>query len=573
MQKTILTRPVPSLPSSLAGLHPVLQRVLAARGVSSADELDYGLQGLLPPDGLGGARKAAGLLADAVEAGRRILVVGDFDCDGATSSALVLLALRAMGAAEVDYLVPNRFDYGYGLTPEIVELARERDPHLILTVDNGVSSIEGVARARELGIRVVVTDHHLPGERLPEADALVNPNLPGDPFPAKSTAGVGVAFYLLLAVRAELRRRGWFDNRPEPNMAEWLDLVALGTVADVVPLEHNNRILVHQGLRRINAGRCRPGILALLEVAGRDHRTVRAQDLGFVLGPRINAAGRLDDISVGIECLLADSLEAARPLAAELDGHNRERRRIEEEMKRQAETHLEDLSLEEEALSWGLCLYHDDWHQGVIGILASRVRERYQRPVIAFAPGGGGELKGSARSIPGLHVRDALDEVAASRPGLVKKFGGHAMAAGLTLEAGHFETFAEAFDHVVRRRLQPEDLQPVILTDGEIEPGHLGLELADALAAAGPWGQGFPEPIFHGEFEVVQQRLLKKKHWKLVVRPAGGDILIDAIGFNLADQFPGPLPSRLRLVYRLERNEFRGNVMAQLQVLHMVIVV
>ncbi len=568
MQKTIITRtPEPALPP-LEGLHPVLQRVLRARGVATAEELEYGLDRLLPPQRLEGVEAAARLVADAVQEGRRILVVGDFDCDGATSSALMLLALRAMGAAAVDYLVPNRFDYGYGLTPEIVEIAAGRRPDLLITVDNGVSSIHGVARARELGMQVVVTDHHLPGETLPEADAMVNPNLvPGHPLSA--TAGVGVAFYLLLAVRAELRGRGWFAGRPEPNMAEWLDLVALGTVADVVPLAYNNRILVHQGIRRIAAGRCRPGILALLELAGRDHRRIRAQDLGFVLGPRINAAGRLDDISVGIECLLAGTLEEARPLAARLDAHNRERRQIEEEMKRQAEAHLESLSLAREALPWGLCLHHEDWHQGVIGILASRVKERYLRPVIAFAPGGEGELKGSARSIPGFHIRDALEEVAACHPGLIRRFGGHAMAAGLTLEADAFDEFARRFDEVARRHLRPEDLEPVILSDGEIEPDQLGLELADALAAAGPWGQGFPEPLFHGGFEVVQQRLLKEKHWKLVVRPTGGDTLIDAIAFNLADQFPGPLPSRLRLVYRLERNEFHGTISAQLQVVHM----
>ena len=569
MQKQIITRPLTGEAGPLGDWHPVLQRVFRARGVVSAEELDYGLEGLLSPALLDGAGEAAGLIADHLCAGNPILVVGDFDCDGATSSALALLAMRAMGAARVDYLVPNRFEYGYGLTPEIVELAAQREPRLIVTVDNGVSSVEGVEKARELGIQVVVTDHHLPGEQLPRADAMVNPNLPGNSFPAGSTAGVGVIFYVMLVLRAELRRRGWFEGRVEPNMSQWLDLVALGTVADLVPLERNNRILVHQGLRRIAAGRCRPGILALLEVAGRKPGRVSAADLGFAVGPRINAAGRLDDISVGIECLLAESIEEARLLARQLDSHNRDRRRIEEEMKQQAQQFLERMQLAGEDLPWGLCLHDRAWHQGVIGILASRIKEQCQRPVIAFAPGEKGELKGSARSIPGLHIRDALDEVAARWPGLLKKFGGHAMAAGLTLEGDRFEEFAERFDQVVRLHLQPEDLQPVLLSDGEIEAGLLGLELARQIAEAGPWGQGFPEPLFHGEFEVVNQRLLKEKHWKLVVRPAGADGVIDAIGFHLADDHPGPLPGRVRLAYRLELNEFRGNISPQLQILHL----
>ncbi|HIE55740.1 MAG TPA: single-stranded-DNA-specific exonuclease RecJ, partial [Chromatiaceae bacterium] len=401
------------------------------------------------------------------------------------------------------------------------------------------------------------------------ADAMVNPNLPGNRFPAGSTAGVGVIFYVMLTLRAELRGRGWFKGREEPNLASLLDLVALGTVADLVPLEHNNRILVHQGLLRIAAGRCRPGILALLELAGRKPGRVSAADLGFVVGPRINAAGRLDDISLGIECLLAETIEEARPLAQQLDHHNRDRRRIEEEMKEQALRHLQRLKLSDEDLPWGLCLRDEAWHQGVIGILASRIKEKFQRPVIAFAPGSEGELKGSARSIRGLHIRDALDEVAARSPGLLTRFGGHAMAAGLTLEACRFEEFAERFEEVVRSRLRPQDLQPVILSDGEIEAELLGLDLARQIAEAGPWGQGFPEPLFHGRFEVLNQRLLKEKHWKLVVRPAGGHGVMDAIGFHLADQHPGPLPDRLLLAYRLELNEFRGNINPQLQIVHL----
>lgn len=570
MQKTvIITRPLEEVAEPLEGVHPVLQRVFRARGVRSRRELEYELHGLIPPDRLQGADEAARLLADALACDRRILVVGDFDCDGATSVALSLLALRAMGAERVDYLVPNRFEYGYGLSPEIAELAAQRGAELIVTVDNGVSSVAGVARARELGMQVIVTDHHLPGAVLPEAEVMVNPNLPDNPFPAKSTAGVGVIFYVLLALRAELRRRGWFGKREEPNLATWLDLVALGTVADVVPLEHNNRILVSQGLRRIAAGYCRPGIRALLELAGRDLARVSSSDLGFVLGPRINAAGRLDDISVGIECLLAESMEAARPLAAQLDEYNRNRRRIEEEMKLQALSLLEALSLDEKELPWGLCLFDPGWHQGVVGILASRIKERHQRPVIAFAPGDGGEIKGSARSIPGLHIRDALDEVAALEPGLLKKFGGHAMAAGLVLRQEDFQAFAERFDQVVRRRLAPEDLQPVVLSDGAIEPAHLGLELARQISEAGPWGQGFPEPVFHGEFEVVAQRLLREKHWKLVVRPHETAPVLDAIGFSLADRFPESVPPRVLMAYQLDVNEFRGNIDPQLRIVHL----
>ena len=569
MQKTIIPRSPEAPVEPLPGIHPVLQRVYRARGVRSSRELEYELGGLVSPERLDGAADAARLMADALESDRRILVVGDFDCDGATSVALSQLALRAMGARRVGYLVPNRFDYGYGLSPEIVELAAAGGAELIVTVDNGVSSVEGVERAHRLGMQVIVTDHHLPGSVVPDADVMVNPNMPDNGFPAKATAGVGVIFYVLLALRAELRRRGWFRERAEPNLAVWLDLVALGTVADVVPLEYNNRILVQQGLRRINAGRCCPGILALLEVAGRDHRRIQAQDLGFVLGPRINAAGRLEDISVGIECLLAETLEAARPLAAQLDQYNRNRRSIEEEMKVQAQQLLREQALDGEELPWGLSLFDPDWHQGVIGILASRIKERYLRPVIAFAPGDEGEIKGSARSIPALHIRDALDEVAALQPGLLKKFGGHAMAAGLVLRRDDFETFSRLFDRVVRRRLQPEDLQPVILSDGTIPPAELGLELAREIVRSGPWGQGFPEPVFHGEFEVVNQRLLKEKHWKLVVRAEGHAPVLDAIGFNLVDQVPGPLPERVRLAYQLDVNEFRGNISPQLRIVHL----
>jgi len=570
MQKTIVSRVVPTPGEKLLpDMHPVLSRIYATRGVQSAAELDLGLSSLLPVELMGGAGQAAQLIFHAMQEGQRILVIGDFDCDGATSTALCLLALRAMGAEQVDYLVPNRFEYGYGLTPEIVELAAQNAPDLIITVDNGISSVDGVAAANALGIKVIVTDHHLPGPVLPEVAAMVNPNLPGNAFPAKSTAGVGVIFYVLLALRSLLRDQGWFATRAEPNMGNYLDLLALGTVADVVPLERNNRILVHQGLARIRSGRCRPGISALLEVAGRNQQRVQAADLGFAVAPRLNAAGRLDDMSIGIECLLAEDLSVARTLAARLDQLNHERRQIEDSMRQQAEIFLEQLLLKETDLPHGLCLYNDSWHQGVIGILASRIKDRYHRPVIAFAPGGDGEIKGSARSIPGLHIRDVLDEVAAASPGLLSRFGGHAMAAGLTLEAHRLKEFRELYNKVVRKQLGEKDLEAVIESDGEIMPQDMNLDLARLVAQGGPWGQGFPEPVFHGEFEVIQQRQLQDKHWKLVVQPQGGSQLVDAIGFNLVMVCPPPLPKKLLMAYQLDVNEFRGNSNLQLRIAHL----
>ncbi|WP_456447263.1 single-stranded-DNA-specific exonuclease RecJ [Thiolapillus sp.] len=570
MPKTIVTRHPQAAENRLPpDLHPVLRRIYACRGVEDGQALNLGLDALLPVELMTGADEAAQIIAGYMEKDGRILVIGDFDCDGATSTALSVLALRAMGARQVDYLVPNRFEYGYGLTPEIVALAARSKPDLIITVDNGVSSVEGVAAANALGMEVIVTDHHLPGEQLPAAAALVNPNLPDSRFPAKSTAGVGVIFYVLLALRSLLREKAWFENRREPNMAEYLDLLALGTVADVVPLEHNNRILVSQGLARIRAGRCRPGISALLEVAGRSQHRVQASDLGFAVGPRLNAAGRLDDMSIGIECLLADDSLEARQLAVQLDTLNRNRRAIEDDMRQQAEEMLTRVPVKEGDLPLGLCLYDESWHQGVIGILASRIKERHHRPVIAFAPGDEGEIKGSARSIPGVHIRDVLDEVNARFPGLVPKFGGHAMAAGLTLESGKLDAFRHAFNEVLQARLGDRDLKPVIESDGEIAPEDMRMELASLLAEGGPWGQGFPEPLFHGEFDVVQQRLLKDRHWKLVVQPAGGAQVIDAIGFNLADEMPGPLPERVLMAYQLDINEFRGNVNLQLRIAHL----
>jgi single-stranded-DNA-specific exonuclease len=517
---------------------------------------------------MAGLDQAVDVLRIAVEGRKRILVVGDFDADGATSCALAILVLRAFGHANVDFLVPNRFEFGYGLTPEIVDHARRYDPDLIVTVDNGISSVAGVAAARALGWQVVVTDHHLAGPVLPEAQALVNPNLADNPFPSKALAGVGVIFYVLLGLRGRLRESGWFAacGVSEPNMADFLDLVALGTVADVVPLDQNNRILVHQGLKRIRSGRCRPGIRALLRIAGRNPARVQAADMGFAVGPRLNAAGRIDDMSLGIACLLADSDEEANASAAELDRLNRERRAIEGEMKQQADAILTAWSPQDhDGLPWGLCLYQEDWHQGVIGILASRIKERYHRPVIAFAPGGNGQLKGSARSIPGLHIRDALDEVAVRNPDLLQKFGGHAMAAGMTIRQADFTGFAALFDTVVRSHLQADDLRAVIFSDGAIPAADMNLHTAQAIMDGGPWGQGFSEPIFDDEFEVISSRVVGDKHWKLVLRAIPGGAAIDAIAFNAVETLPS-MPDRIHAAYRLDENEWQGRLSLQLRI-------
>lgn len=563
----IRRRPRPEPPAGLKALHPVLARVYAARRISDLQELDRSLSALLDYRELLGIEAAVARLVQALESQERILVLGDFDADGATSTALAVRALSEMGAHDVDYLVPNRFDYGYGLTPEIVAVAAARSPRLIITVDNGISSLAGVRAAREAGIDVLITDHHLPGPELPDAVAIVNPNQPGDPFPSKCLAGVGVVFYLMAALRAALRERGWFAARPAPKLAQWLDLVALGTVADVVPLDRNNRILVAQGLARIRAGQCCTGIAALLAEAGRDPARVVAADLAFAVAPRLNAAGRLEDMSIGIACLLCDDPTQAAELVKRLDALNRERRVIEEQMQAEAVAHLDTLVQEDASLPTGLCLFRPDWHQGVIGIVASRLKERLHRPVIAFAADGEGALKGSARSVPGLHIRDALDAVAAAHPGLLSRFGGHAMAAGLSLAKEHFETFAAAFDAEVRRHLRPEDLQGVIHSDGDLADMDLNLEMAEALRAGGPWGQGFPEPVFDGEFELVQSRVVGERHLKLLLRRAGR--LLDAIGFNLA---PGPAlnaGSRVQLAYRLDVNVWNGQHNLQLVVQHL----
>lgn len=570
MQKVIRRREINQRLAFPCDLPELLQRIYAARGVARPEELQHQLVHLLKPE-FKGMREAVEILADAVVAQAKVLIVGDFDADGATSCALAVLALRAMGLSSVDFLVPNRFEYGYGLTPEIVAVAAAQQPDIIVTVDNGISSIEGVRAAHELGIAVIVTDHHLPGEQLPEADAIVNPNQPGCSFPSKNLAGVGVIFYVMNALRAELRQMGWFTESgiPEPNMASFLDLVALGTVADVVPLDHNNRILVAQGLQRLRAGVARPGIMALLEVAGKAPHRLVASDLGFALGPRLNAAGRLDDISLGIQCLLCDSPALAREMALQLDELNRDRKAIEAGMQQEALKMLQHLFAEEvEALPWGLCLFDETWHQGVIGILASRIKDRYHRPVIVFADVGEGQIKGSARSIPGLHIRDALDAVAARHPGLLDKFGGHAMAAGMSLPRENFSAFATAFDAEVRRQLRPEDMAALILSDGELQAQEFDLALVEQLRAAGPWGQHFPEPLFDGEFFLVQQRLVGERHLKMVLATdAAGQQLIDAIAFNVDLQaWPNNAAQRVRLAYRVDINEYRGKQTLQLLV-------
>ena len=562
-------RPVPASLPDLGDLPPLLTRLYAARGVQTAAELDKGLARLIPFQQLKGIDAAVDLLVVALQQRQRILIVGDFDADGATASSVGVLGLRQLGAVHVDYLVPNRFDYGYGLTPEIVAVALEREPDLLLTVDNGISSVEGVAAAKAAGLTVLVTDHHLPGAELPAADAIVNPNQPGCAFPSKALAGVGVMFYVLLALRARLRELGWFSApRSEPNLGELLDLVALGSVADVVPLDANNRILVHQGLARIRAGRARPGLRAVLEVAGRDPAGINSTDLGFILGPRLNAAGRLDDMSLGIECLLCEDPAMAREMAVQLDELNKDRKSIEQGMQREALARLKDLPVED--MPFGLCLFEPDWHQGVIGILASRLKERYHRPAIAFADAGNGLLKGSARSVSGLHIRDALDAVAATHPGLISKFGGHAMAAGLSLPQDNYDAFAAAFDAQVRRQLSADDLTGRLLSDGQLGGAEFDLDLAKALRHAGPWGQHFPEPLFNGVFEIIQQRLVGEKHLKLVLKTQCGTRRLDAIAFNIdRELWPNPNVRWVELAYKLDVNVFRERESVQLMISHL----
>ncbi len=554
------------------GLHPLLKRLYASRGVRGEQDLERSVKAMLPWQQLNGMDRAVAILHDALREGLRIIVVGDFDADGATSTALSVLALRRLGGTNVSYLVPNRFEDGYGLSPEVVDQAHARGAQLILTVDNGISSHAGVERAHALGIPVIVTDHHLPGSELPAAEAIINPNLVDCEFPSKSLAGVGVAFYLMLALRAHLRELGWFEQQglAIPNLAELLDLVALGTVADVVPLDTNNRILTWQGLSRIRAGVCRPGIRALLEVANREQHKLAASDLGFALGPRLNAAGRLDDMSVGVALLLSENIGEARMLANELDALNQTRKEIEQGMQAEALTLCEKLEHSNETLPYGLAMYHPEWHQGVVGILASRIKERFNRPVIAFAPAGDGTLKGSGRSIQGLHMRDALERLDTLHPGLMLKFGGHAMAAGLSLEEARFDEFRQRFGDLVGEWLDPALLQGEIWSDGALSPQEMTLETAEMLRDAGPWGQMFPEPLFDGKFRVLQQRLVGERHLKVMVEPLGGGPLLDGIAFNVDTScWPDNGVREVELAFKLDVNEFRGNRSVQLLIDHL----
>ncbi|MDP6881641.1 single-stranded-DNA-specific exonuclease RecJ [Alteromonas macleodii] len=547
-------------------LHPVIDRIYRGRNIANLDDLENGLKGLTHFNVLKGMPQAAQILADAVVQNKRIIIVGDFDADGATSTSVCILALRAMGYHNVDFLVPNRFDFGYGLSVPIVDEAAKQGAEVIVTVDNGISCIDGVTHAKSLGMQVVVTDHHLPGDVLPPADAIVNPNQPGCEFPSKNLAGVGVAFYIMLALKAELQQQGHFERAgvAPPNLASLLDIVAVGTVADVVVLDKNNRILVHQGLQRIRAGKCRPGIKALVEVANRDCAHLTSTDLGFVVGPRLNAAGRLDDMSQGIACLLEDETIQARMIAAELDALNKERREIETGMKAQAETVLEQMALDEGDMPSALVVYREDFHQGVIGIVAGRLKEKYLKPVIAFAHQDDEIIKGSARSIPGVHIRDVLDEVNTRYPGVIEKFGGHAMAAGLSLPVAKLQEFEQAFVDIARAHMAKLDGNHALLSDGDLSSKELCLPFAHLLRQAGPFGQGFESPLFDGEFALLDQRLVGQKHLKMVLKSDGANE-VDAIAFNVdLKSWPNAMVKRVHIAYRLDINVFRGQETVQL---------
>jgi single-stranded-DNA-specific exonuclease len=570
--KKIVHRHVPDdtqLPSSI---HPVLRRVYAARNIQSAEDLDYSLASLLPYNTLSGIKDAVSLLQNALENKKRILIVADFDADGATSCALAIRGLTMMGIEDIVYVVPNRFEYGYGLTPQIVDVALEYDPDLLITVDNGISSLEGVKHARENGVKVLITDHHLPGDVLPDADAIVNPQLSDDKFPSKNLAGVGVVFYILLSLRASLREQGWFDKNGIscPNLAQLLDIVALGTVADVVPLDRNNRIMVSHGLKLIRQKKSIAGISAILKQSGRSLSTLSASDLGFSVAPRLNAAGRLTDMSLGIECLLTDDYTKAKEIADQLNDLNIERRQIQEEMHEQAMLVLDDcLKKSSGEIDDGICLYNSDWHQGVIGILAAKVKETFNRPVIAFAKEsetkeGNAIIKGSARSINGLHIRDLLEEVTRLYPDLILTFGGHAMAAGLTIKESEFDTFVKIFNDVLKNHVALEDLQDQCLTDGELTGTEISMQLAQEIQLAGPWGQLFPEPVFEGQFKIMNKRIVGDNHLKLRLHAEGNNRILDAIAFNMTDESWPANSEEIRTTYRLGINEFRGNRQLQL---------
>lgn len=571
MQKIIKQRPV--LTDLQLSEHPLLNRLYQSRGVQSTKELERTLQHLHHPQQLSGIDQATDLLIEAYKQQANIIIVGDFDADGATSTALTLLALRQMGFQHIEYLIPDRFSQGYGLSLDIANTILEKEVDLVITVDNGISSFEGIALLKENGIKVLVTDHHLPAEQLPNADAMINPNLSYCQFPSKSLAGVGVAFYVMLALRSKMREQNLFQGK-EPNLAELLDLVALGTVADVVPLDHNNRILVHQGLNRIRSGACRVGIKALVEVGKRDLETLQAADLGFAIAPRLNAAGRLENMSLGVELLTADNMEIARQLAFELDSLNQTRKEFEQEMKTEALAICAKLpSLAQKEQAHGIVLYQPDWHQGVIGILASRIKDQFHRPVIAFAQENEDSpfIKGSARSISGLHMRDLLERIDSHYPELIVKFGGHAMAAGLTIHQDNFLKFQRIFDEKINEMIEPELLQGIIYTDGELQADEFTLEIANLLQQAGPWGQHFPEPTFEGDFRILQQRLLGGKHLKMMVENERG-MLLDAIWFNIDPRFfPDLSIKKAKIIYKLDINEYKGNKNLQLRVENVIV--
>ncbi|ESS68003.1 single-stranded-DNA-specific exonuclease RecJ [Methyloglobulus morosus KoM1] len=569
VKKTIIVRPSENTQNQFDNIHPLLQRIFSARGIKTTGDLDRSLDKLPSPWLLSGMENMVAHLIAAIKDQQRITIVADFDADGATSCAVAVKGLQLMGAGHVMFVVPNRFEYGYGLTPEIVELVKQQNPDIIITVDNGISSIDGVKAAQDAGIKVLVTDHHLPGHELPSADAIVNPNLPDDTFPSKSLAGVGVMFYVLMALRSRLREQGGFGQQqiPEPNLAQLLDYVALGTVADVVALDKVNRILVHQGLMRIRTGRSHPGLQALIEISGRNPLTLAASDLGFALGPRLNAAGRMDDMSLGIQCLLTEDAALAKTIALQLDDLNNDRKDIEGQMKHEALALLGRMkALDGQHLPAGVCLFDENWHQGVIGILASRIKDQLHRPVIAFAPAGKDLIKGSARSIAGVHIRDVLSDIAASHPKLLNKFGGHAMAAGLSINMHDYPAFALAFDEMVRKRLANVDLEQKIWSDGELAEQDMTLELAELIQTAATWGHEFPEPVFHGIFDIIQARIVGHQHLKLVMRKPKGNVLLDGIAFfvDKPEQWLG-----LRVcnaAYKLDVNEFRGQRSVQLLV-------
>ena len=570
VKKSIVLRPCSATRGQLGEINPLLERIFLARGIQSPAELDRSLQRLPSPWLLSGMEAMVVHLLDALDKQLPICVVADFDADGATSCALALKGLQMFGFTQVTFVVPNRFEYGYGLTPEIVELVKLQHPKVIITVDNGISSIEGVTAAKAANIKVLVTDHHLPGAQLPAADAIVNPNLLHDNFPSKALAGVGVMFYVLIALRHRMREQGWFAERKEPNLGDLLDYVALGTVADVVALDATNRVLVYQGLARIKANRSHPGITALIEVAGKKQESLSVSDLGFSLAPRLNAAGRMDDMTLGIQCLLTDDPVLAKNIALQLEELNNDRRDVEEQMKLEAMALIAEMkALDEHHLPAGVCLYDAQWHQGVIGIVAARIKDRIHRPVIAFAQADKDQIKGSARSIPGVHIRDVLSDIAAAQPKLLSKFGGHAMAAGLSLAMHDYPAFALAFDTMVSKRLVEVDLEPKILSDGELHERHMTLEMAELLQRSATWGQAFPEPVFHGLFDVIQARIVGQRHLKLILRRPEGHLPVDAIIF-FVDHIEQWLGMRQILAaYRLEVNEFRGERSVQLMLQYM----